>query len=86
MALVILRITALFFIVTRSMGQSREILLDDDRPAVKAENEEQFLQEVPCNMDYQVVKRVVGTCIKLGRSARGCVAGNYLQPLHPECM
>lgn len=41
--------------------------------------------DIPCHMEYQVVKRVVGHCMKLGRSAKGCVAGNYLHPFHPAC-
>lgn len=37
------------------MGQSREILLDQEQPVkVDLDSEEEFLPEVPCHMDYQV--------------------------------
>lgn len=32
------------------------------------------------------MKRTTGHCVKLGKAGNGCVAGNYLQPFHPECM
>lgn len=71
---------------------TREILVDDDNPSAKSANEGPISNQIPgeentaCHMEYQVMKRVVGQCVKLGRSAKGCVAGNYLHPYHPECM
>lgn len=71
---------------------TREILVDDDNPNAKTVNEGPISNQIPgeentaCHMEYQVMKRVVGQCVKLGRSAKGCVAGNYLHPYHPECM
>lgn len=72
----------------------REILVDEESsPSLKANTMRAFVtddetaeDEATCHMEYQVVKRVAGHCMKLGRSARGCVAGNYLQPFHPECI
>ncbi|KAJ3630490.1 hypothetical protein MTP99_011684 [Tenebrio molitor] len=85
-----LRATVLFLLVSRIMGHPRELLVDEEEPAKVAsspvDDEEDPREEAPCHMEYQVMKRVIGTCIKLGRNARGCVAGNYLRPLHPECM
>ncbi|XP_017783973.1 PREDICTED: uncharacterized protein LOC108567796 isoform X2 [Nicrophorus vespilloides] len=80
----------LVVVVAAVMG--REILIDDDSPvvvktnAVTAGETDETVGSSVCHMEYQVVKRVVGRCIKLGRAARGCVAGNYLHPFHPECM
>ncbi|KAJ8974659.1 hypothetical protein NQ317_018878 [Molorchus minor] len=92
----ILNISALFLISCNMiLALSREILVDEEGPVFKVDkheeyenndNTEEFVEHAPCHMEYQVMKRVVGTCIKLGRTARGCVAGNYLHPLHPECM
>ncbi|CAH1370153.1 unnamed protein product [Tenebrio molitor] len=85
-----LRATVLFLLVSRIMGHPRELLVDEEEPAKVAsspvDDEDDPREEAPCHMEYQVMKRVIGTCIKLGRNARGCVAGNYLRPLHPECM
>ncbi|XP_046735921.1 uncharacterized protein LOC124405237 [Diprion similis] len=39
-----------------------------------------------CQVEYQVTKRAVGRCVKLGRDIRACVSGTYLDPFHPECM
>ncbi|XP_017783963.1 PREDICTED: uncharacterized protein LOC108567796 isoform X1 [Nicrophorus vespilloides] len=81
----------LVVVVAAVMG--REILIDDDSPVVvktnavtEAGETDETVGSSVCHMEYQVVKRVVGRCIKLGRAARGCVAGNYLHPFHPECM
>ncbi|KAJ3657584.1 hypothetical protein Zmor_009373 [Zophobas morio] len=76
------------------MAHPKEILVDEEglvsparKVAVMQVAQDEYVEdEAPCHLEYQVMKRVVGTCIKLGRSARGCVAGNYLHPLHPECM
>lgn len=76
------------------LAHPREILVDDESPSVKTNSIQNFVNEDlpstddggPCHVEYQVMKRVVGHCMKLGRSARGCVAGNYLHPFHPECM
>lgn len=71
---------------------TREILVDDDNADTKSTNEGPMSNQIPgeentaCHMEYQVMKRVVGQCIKLGRTTKGCVAGNYLHPYHPECM
>lgn len=71
---------------------TREILVDDDSPNAKTNNDATISNQIPgeentaCHMEYQVMKRVVGQCVKLGRTAKGCVAGNYLHPYHPECM
>ncbi|XP_065158971.1 uncharacterized protein [Atheta coriaria] len=40
-----------------------------------------------CHMDieYKLTKRVLGRCTNLGRTTRGCMAGNYLQIYHSAC-
>lgn len=88
----------LVVLVSFAMAEAftREILVDDDNPSAKnlatfqdegpASNQIPGEQDIACHMEYQVMKRVVGRCVKLGRSAKGCVAGNYVHPYHPECM
>lgn len=76
--------------LTMVYSHPREIIVEDDTPAVKSiamENfDEENKEDMPCHVEYQVMKKTVGHCIKLGRSTRACVAGNYLHPFHPECM
>ncbi|KAJ8944303.1 hypothetical protein NQ318_021233 [Aromia moschata] len=77
------------------LAQASEILIDDEGPIYKVEvheeyenedNVEDVVKHAPCHLEYQVIKKVVGTCIKLGKGTRACVSGNYLHPLHPECL
>lgn len=61
--------------------------MEDDNPVVVANfGEEDIKEGTPCHVEYQVMKKTIGHCIKLGRSTKACVAGNYLHPFHPECM
>ncbi|XP_049772958.1 uncharacterized protein LOC126161262 [Schistocerca cancellata] len=39
-----------------------------------------------CLMDIEVVERVSGRCLPLGRSAMGCVAAAHVRPFHPSCV
>lgn len=78
-------------------GHVTEIILDDDEisipPSVMRPNEvtvassspPSYSEEKFCHVEYQVMKRTIGKCVKLGRSIKGCAAGNYIQPLHPDC-
>lgn len=75
------------------IAQPREVLVDDESPNIKTNSVRNFDNEdfipdegTPCHIEYQVMKRVVGHCMRIGRSMRGCVGGNYLHPFHPECM
>ncbi|KAF5296250.1 hypothetical protein FQA39_LY12587 [Lamprigera yunnana] len=64
----------------------REVLVEDDTPLLKTINVEKVPDDdAPCQIEYQVVKKTMGHCVKLGRNVRGCVSGNYLHPFHPEC-
>lgn len=38
-----------------------------------------------CHIEFQVMKRAVGHCMKLGKTGKGCVSGTYIHPFHPEC-
>lgn len=80
-------------IVTVITVQGTETIIDVENPSIHPnsirnnDNEETTSKvDILCHVEYQVMKRVRGHCIKLGTSSRGCVAGNYLQPFHPECM
>lgn len=37
-----------------------------------------------CTME--VTQKLVGECIKLGRYARGCASGDYLEAYHQDCI
>ncbi|KAK5643950.1 hypothetical protein RI129_007795 [Pyrocoelia pectoralis] len=52
----------------------REVVVEEDNPVIKT-----------INID-RIIKKITGHCIKLGRSTRGCVSGNYLHAFHPDCM
>lgn len=78
--------------VAVSHSHVAEVILDDELPpAVHGSNDvptppyPTVADEKFCHVEYQVMKRVIGKCIKLGRSLNGCAAGSYIQPLHPEC-
>lgn len=83
----------LFFAITIIRGSHvAEMILDDElppsvhmandipTPSYASTSDEKF-----CHVEYQTVKRVIGKCVKLGRSLKGCAAGNYIEPMHPEC-
>lgn len=87
--------TIVYFLVSLAIivVGSKEILIDDENHNVQANSIQSVDSEengskigFPCHVEYQVTKRVLGHCMKLGKTARGCVAGNYLEPFHPECM
>lgn len=42
--------------------------------------------QIACTVEFQVTKRTVGRCVRLGKSAHGCVAGNHIVPFHSECL
>jgi hypothetical protein len=39
-----------------------------------------------CQVEYTVVKTAVGHCLKIGRGMRGCIAGTFFHPYHPDCI
>ncbi|CAH0560417.1 unnamed protein product [Brassicogethes aeneus] len=74
------------------LGLPREIIVDDEGPALKANKlqnieDEGFDEESPpCFIEYKVMKRLKGSCIKLHEHTQACVAENYLEVAHPQCM
>ncbi|XP_028146661.1 uncharacterized protein LOC114340126 [Diabrotica virgifera virgifera] len=94
MAMRRLNLVALLLIsgLTVIVSQQKEIVMDEDIPILKADKHIAYINNVPveeiipCHMEIQDTKEVVGTCVRLGRATRGCAAGNYLQPLHPQCL
>jgi hypothetical protein len=81
-----------------SDAQLTEILYEqDDRPRLhdtiintnsnnNNKPELDSLDEQPCHVDYQVMKRYVGRCAKIGQNTKVCIAGNYIHPYHPACL
>ncbi|CAG9855687.1 unnamed protein product [Phyllotreta striolata] len=75
------------------LTQQKEILMEEEIPILEADKQVEYINNdrmgepgVPCEVEYQVMKKEIGTCMRLGRTTRGCVAGHYLDLLHPECM
>lgn len=44
------------------------------------------VEENTCHVEFTVLKRAVGHCIKLGKATRACVSGSYFHPGHPDCI
>ncbi|XP_078043044.1 uncharacterized protein LOC144473229 [Augochlora pura] len=38
-----------------------------------------------CEIEYQVTRKTIGKCVKLGHGLNGCVAENYVNPFHQDC-
>lgn len=78
--------------VGESESHLTEILLEEDEmsdvvgihsaepspPVVVAEN--------TCHVEFTVVRRAVGHCVKLGKVMRACISGTYIHPFHQECL
>jgi hypothetical protein len=39
-----------------------------------------------CHVEYTVLKKSVGHCVKIGKSMRACISGAYFHPYHPDCI
>lgn len=77
-----------------------EIILEEDSPPVAAiassstgtvegfdENGVNGLSG--CSVEFQVMKKLPGRCVRLGGrngGGRGCVSGNHIIPFHPDCL
>ncbi|XP_018328955.1 uncharacterized protein LOC108739526 [Agrilus planipennis] len=43
-------------------------------------------QKDRCAIEYKITKKVIGKCIKLGKSAKACVAGKSMDLFNTDCM
>ncbi|XP_033340342.1 uncharacterized protein LOC117228611 [Megalopta genalis] len=39
-----------------------------------------------CEIEYQVTRKTIGKCVKLGHGLNGCVSENYVNPFHQDCI
>jgi hypothetical protein len=39
-----------------------------------------------CHVEYTVLKKSTGHCVKIGKGMRACIAGAYFHPYHPDCI
>jgi hypothetical protein len=39
-----------------------------------------------CHVEFTILKKAVGHCVKLGKATRVCISGTYIHPFHPDCM
>lgn len=44
------------------------------------------MEDNTCHVEFTVLKKAVGHCVKLGKATRACVSGTYIHPFHPDCM
>lgn len=95
-------LTLLMVIYSVQQGESHiaELLFEEeDIPAVVASNGFNHsplapaVDELPpvvedniCHVEFTVVKRAVGRCVKVGKITRACVSGTVFHPFHPDCM
>lgn len=74
-----------------------EIILDEDSPPVAAMAssvgnvvdgfDESGGNGMPgCSVEFQVMKKIPGRCVRLGGRSRGCVSGSHIIPFHPDCL
>lgn len=70
---------------------------EEDLPAVVAANMNRLpsfhsddspptAEDNMCHVEFTIVKRAVGRCVKVGKAMRACVSGTYIHPFHPDCM
>lgn len=97
----LLALLVLIYGVHQSEGHITEFLFEEeDSPAAVASNLNQILpsatahaavlppmvEDNMCHVEFTVLKRAVGRCIKLGKATKACVSGTYIHPFHPDCM
>lgn len=70
----------------------------DSRPTVVATNlnhlplthavnsPNNVVEENTCQVEFTVLKRAIGHCMKLGKATRACVSGTFIHPFHPDCI
>lgn len=44
------------------------------------------MEDNMCHVEFTVLKKAVGHCVKLGKATRACVSGTFIHPFHPDCM
>ncbi len=76
-----------------------EIILEEDSPAIASSKTGVTIDGFDenggnggglsgCSVEFQVMKKLPGRCVRLGgkNGGRGCVSGNHLVPFHPDCL
>lgn len=63
---------------------------EEDTPAVAAGLSHAAVlppvEDNSCHVEFTVLKKAVGHCVKLGKAMRACISGTYIHPFHPDCM
>ncbi|KAG5683315.1 hypothetical protein PVAND_012601 [Polypedilum vanderplanki] len=39
-----------------------------------------------CHVEFTVLKKSLGHCVKIGKTMRACISGTYFHPYHPDCI
>lgn len=97
-SVLLLTFLVLIYSIQHSASHITELLFEEeDSPAAVASNLNQILpsahaasppmvEDNMCHVEFTVLKRAVGRCIRLGKATRACVSGTYITPFHPDCM
>ncbi|XP_012344013.1 uncharacterized protein LOC105735914 [Apis florea] len=66
--------------------QSPIIMVQDYPSMIKSMQDNSYdNNDRPCQIEYQIIKKRAGKCVKLSRGVTGCVSGDYMNPFHPDC-
>lgn len=85
--------------IQQSESHIAELLFEEeDSPAVVVANLNHFppehaalplppmLEDNTCHVEFTVLKRAIGHCVKIGKATKACISGTYIHPFHPDCM
>lgn len=94
----LLALLMVIYSVPRCESHIAELLFEEeDSPAVVAslnrlplapatDDLPPMLEDNVCHVEFTVVKRAVGRCVKVGKITRACVSGAFIHPFHPDCL
>lgn len=78
--------------VRKTESHLTEILLEEDEMSdvvgfhSSPQPSPPVVDENTCHVEFTVVRRAVGHCVKLGKVMRACISGTYIHPFHQECL
>lgn len=91
----VLLLVSLMIVVEKSQCHLTELILEDDNnnnnnAAAASGNHLPMpaltFDENTCHVEFTVIKKAVGHCVKIGKVMKACISGSYIHPLHPDCM
>jgi hypothetical protein len=80
-------------LTTSAATAVEEILEQNEIPDAEENSNQHFTSPMMslngnnvCHVEFTVIKRAAGHCIKIGKNMRGCMSGTYFHPYHFECI